>query len=567
MNKSDMVDMLHTTNNTMLKYELINALCSLGFPPESILDQLDQLIKESGRSHIRHSLSSLYVLEKQLEQRKNSRIHSKLQELLLKSRSDFKCSVVVACMNRTQNLSTSIKSWVLKPFIEEIIVVDFSSKDPLLENKDIAFLHNNILIKVVRVENEEVFNLGKADNIGFDHCSSNFIIKIDADYVVKDIDFLNRFFSSPDSDNTLLHGDYRFGHPFSGFFVTHRKNLVNFREDLNGYGYDEVDLYARMHENNDTLQDIPFFDVQKYLFHIPHGDNERCENYKNKTFSSSEYMNKSLCKLKSDTHPSRNSYEKRGDSLVYKKQNLNKIFCINLDCEHDRWSKFEQYDFLERVSAVNSKVNPSVIDDFGLELKPVNLTHAIYFNRNDGAVGCYLSHLKIWQRIVDEEIPFSLILEDDIEPKSLEALLDSNIIFQDYEIINLSTRIRWDNNRTLWDGAESYILSYEGARKLIDATNFPKLLDKIIPEVYSNIQEEDFISFCNKPSIVTPVDKFMGYCCEENANDLIRLNYNLYPCVSLTHEAEISYIKNAVNDVNVWDLDSKQLSLIISQLT
>ena len=266
-------------------------------------------------------------------------------------------------------------------------------------------------------------------------------------------------------------------------------------------------------------------------------------------------------------YPSRNKYEKIGDSLVYKKQNLSKIFCINLDLERERWSKFTSCDFIERVSAVNSKIKPSVIDDFNLELQPANLTHSIYFHRNNGAVGCYLSHLKVWQKILEEKIPYSLILEDDIDIDSLKACLDSNIIFQDYDIVNLSQRIRWDNGRTLWDGAESYILSYRGAKKLIDTTNFPKLLNNIVPEVYPNIKEKDFIRWNNKPSIVAPVDKFMGYCCEKSANDLIRLNYNLYPCISLTQESEVSYIKNAVNDVNAWDLDSQQLSLIISQLT
>ncbi len=37
------------------------------------------------------------------------------------------------------------------------------------------------------------------------------------------------------------------------------------------------------------------------------------------------------------------------------------------------------------------------------------------FKLRPGEIGCFLSHRRIWQKMVDEEIPHLLILEDDIE--------------------------------------------------------------------------------------------------------------------------------------------------------
>ena len=42
-----------------------------------------------------------------------------------------------------------------------------------------------------------------------------------------------------------------------------------------------------------------------------------------------------------------------------------------------------------------------------------------------GEVGCLLSHFQIWNRIVSDKIPLTLILEDDASPPDLFSEQDS----------------------------------------------------------------------------------------------------------------------------------------------
>ena len=92
----------------------------------------------------------------------------------------------------------------------------------------------------------------------------------------------------------------------------------------------------------------------------------------------------------------------------------NKIFVINLDGSKDRWLESQnQLDGceVERVPAV---------DGAKLEAEALNLCFDDGLNRRQyhkvltvGEIGCYLSHRKVWQKIVDEHLDFALVLEDD----------------------------------------------------------------------------------------------------------------------------------------------------------
>ena len=83
-----------------------------------------------------------------------------------------------------------------------------------------------------------------------------------------------------------------------------------------------------------------------------------------------------------------------------------------------RKSQSQLYDFdfdfdfeFERVNAID-----------GSKLKHNELKHHydVDLNRRQyhsvltlGEIGCYLSHRKVWQKIVDEHLDFALVLEDD----------------------------------------------------------------------------------------------------------------------------------------------------------
>ena len=91
-------------------------------------------------------------------------------------------SLVVSVMNREENLTRTLPSWFDCPYVKEYIIIDYSSKKPISENKLIKSWSKQNNIKVVRVENEEDFNMGKAYNIGIDFANYHKVLKIDADY-------------------------------------------------------------------------------------------------------------------------------------------------------------------------------------------------------------------------------------------------------------------------------------------------------------------------------------------------------------------------------------------------
>ncbi len=109
-----------------------------------------------------------------------------------------------------------------------------------------------------------------------------------------------------------------------------------------------------------------------------------------------------------------------------------------------------------------------------------------------GEIGCYLSHRKIWQKMIDENIPYACILEDDV-------VLQDNVNIA----INLANNLKgWDiiklgNNRSddiyqtkLIDNEHSlisyyrvpncthgYLISLAGAKKMLQRTKIFRPID------------------------------------------------------------------------------------------
>jgi glycosyl transferase family 25 len=93
-----------------------------------------------------------------------------------------------------------------------------------------------------------------------------------------------------------------------------------------------------------------------------------------------------------------------------------KIFLINLDEREDKFKSVKvQLDALgidfERISAVR-----------GVDLTEddINSAYSSVINKNKylkemsvGEIGCYLSHRKVWAKIVDENLDFAVLIEDD----------------------------------------------------------------------------------------------------------------------------------------------------------
>lgn len=92
-----------------------------------------------------------------------------------------------------------------------------------------------------------------------------------------------------------------------------------------------------------------------------------------------------------------------------------KICLINLERSTDRLTacadQFAAYNLpFERVEAVNGdNLDATAIDEL------YNFADSSYHKHlTNGELGCYLSHVQVWQKIVDEHLDYAVILEDDI---------------------------------------------------------------------------------------------------------------------------------------------------------
>jgi GR25 family glycosyltransferase involved in LPS biosynthesis len=101
--------------------------------------------------------------------------------------------------------------------------------------------------------------------------------------------------------------------------------------------------------------------------------------------------------------------------LSIQNENISKIsktYVVNLDTRPDRWASLVESEPLfksvaTRISAVNGNT---------LQLTPIiyNLFKNNEFNWKKSVIGCYLSHIGIWSRIIKEDGDYFLVLEDDV---------------------------------------------------------------------------------------------------------------------------------------------------------
>ena len=99
-----------------------------------------------------------------------------------------------------------------------------------------------------------------------------------------------------------------------------------------------------------------------------------------------------------------------------------------------------------------------------------------------GAVGCALSHMFLWQHIVDENLPMAIIFEDDIEmdptfKEKLPEILnnipeDADVVFLDVfmNFKPLQYNDMFDRVMGQFFGLHAYIMTNKGARKLLPQT-------------------------------------------------------------------------------------------------
>jgi glycosyl transferase family 25 len=160
---------------------------------------------------------------------------------------------------------------------------------------------------------------------------------------------------------------------------------------------------------------------------------------------------------------------------------FNKIFVINLQRCSDRKNHVEKimseqnvdFDFVEAVDGEAEFKDHEYYVDF---LKK-NCYNCNNWNQSKAQLGCWLSHIKIWEKIVAENIESCLILEDDFlfnKNASVEETLkdlpkDWNIFMAGYGSAQISDVIN-DNivRLTTPSCTHAYALKYEAAKIILD---------------------------------------------------------------------------------------------------
>jgi|GEM_PF-1580634 hypothetical protein len=194
-----------------------------------------------------------------------------------------KVSVVCACMNRSAILRINLMSWLNFPQIGEIVIVDWSSNEPLdyLTSLDPR-------IKIVRVDNQKYFNISQALNLAIECASLDYILKLDVDYFMNP--YYNFFNLHPINADVFYSGYWKnmstdlpkpiFLH-LSGLCYVKKDIMMavnGYNEHFSGYGGDDCDLYRRIKKLNKKQLYIRY---DYSIIHVPHGPGPRIANYPN----------------------------------------------------------------------------------------------------------------------------------------------------------------------------------------------------------------------------------------------------------------------------------------------
>lgn len=142
--------------------------------------------------------------------------------------------------------------------------------------------------------------------------------------------------------------------------------------------------------------------------------------------------------------------------------NFNNSFCISLETSMERWNKIQQrFQIMDlQVSKWKAYTPDTIFDNFAGYLNP-------------GQKSCSQSHISIWRHIVEKQLDYALVLEDDAcfdllwmdKLNSFQPPQDWHMI-----VLNCSEPIQpvfsWECIREQYLTG-GYVLSLQGAKQLL----------------------------------------------------------------------------------------------------
>ncbi len=176
-------------------------------------------------------------------------------------------------------------------------------------------------------------------------------------------------------------------------------------------------------------------------------------------------------------------------------KNLPPIFIINMPKDKERRSAMqERLDNLEMEGHFIEAVNGREMSDEQIEAVYDSAKRKRYFGRDmtKGEVGCLLSHRKIYEKMVSENIDSAIILEDDVIfeedfKKALSGIINSPMKWEVIRFLGSKkiykrgcrkitkvgdSRYQFARLPTAPGGAHGYLLTLKSAKIMIDHMQF-----------------------------------------------------------------------------------------------
>jgi len=251
---------------------------------------------------------------------------------------------------------------------------------------------------------------------------------------------------------------------------------------------------------------------------------------------------------------------------------IDKIYIINLKTRTDRIIYMEKLMNLLEIDKNKIKLFEAIVGD---DLKKEDINNILSISsletlynggnnhkdiRTKGAIGCYLSHYKIWEEIINNNYNNCLILEDDvysnIDAKEFNEYINSvpnvydiallswfNLWFDPLENTKKKTVINdywYKYNSVNIFGAAGYLISRKGAEKLIkDAFPICYQVDAYMNIL--NFLNKDFIRYVAKTSIL-------------NQNLFLLTNIQTYNCVECDVTEKINILYNKKYNIETFGI-------------
>ena len=224
---------------------------------------------------------------------------------------------------------------------------------------------------------------------------------------------------------------------------------------------------------------------------------------------------------------------------------IDKIFIINLEKRVEKKKKMisRTKNLLQFNIEIFKGIDGSNIDKSFLDRENIKIRSNWKnpYTKNvitKGEIGCALSHIKIWETIIERNYKYTLIIEDDIvfENNFVEKVKGyfnqiNNLNF-DFDLFYLSRKSfepdlakYSDNiykpNFSYWTCG--YILSFNGALKLINSKYKKDLIpvDEFLPQCYINLNNKfnvkDFNAIVGVPHLIKPENNAFNKSDTENS--------------------------------------------------